>query len=85
MSFNYNKLRGRIIEKFGKYSLFAQAMGWTRPTLTNHLAGLVEWRQTDICRALEILELSESDIQTYFFDFTVQGFEPNDDIEELAD
>lgn len=73
MSFNYNKLRGRIIEKFGKLEMFAKAMCWTRPTLSNHLTGFVEWRQSDICRAINLLELSEGDIQTYFFAYDVKN------------
>ena len=67
MSFNYSKLRGRIIEKFETQSRFAVAMGWSERTLSLKLCGSVPWKQTDIARAIECLGLNEEDIPLYFF------------------
>ena len=67
MSFNYNKLKGRIIEKFGTQSKFAIAMEWSERTLSLKLNGNIPWKQTDIAKAIDLLELSEKDISIYFF------------------
>ena len=39
---DYSKLRGRIVEKYGKYHVFADALGVSTHTLSNRL--------TMICR-----------------------------------
>ena len=73
MAFNYNKLRGKIVEIYGSQSEFAKAMKWSEKTLSLKLNGKVPWKQTDIMTAVQILGLSESDIQDYFFAVEVQN------------
>lgn len=73
MAFNYSKLRGRIIEIFGSQYKFAEAMGWSERTLCLKLDGSRPWKQTDICRAIELLGLTEEDIPVYFFTPKVQN------------
>ena len=73
MAFNYNKLRGKIVEIYGSQIEFAKAMKWSEKTLSLKLNGKVPWKQTDIMTAVQILGLSESDIQDYFFDVEVQN------------
>ena len=73
MAFNYNKLKGRIVEVFGIQSEFAKAMGWSERTLSLKLNGKVTWKQTDILKAIPLLKLSEDDIQEYFFTTEVQN------------
>lgn len=73
MAFNYNKLRGKIVEIYGSQIEFAKAMKWSEKTLSLKLNGKVPWKQTDIMTAVQILGLSESDIQDYFFAVEVQG------------
>ena len=65
MAFNYNKLRGKIVEIYGSQIEFAKAMKWSEKTLSLKLNGKVPWKQTDIMTAVQILGLSESDIQDY--------------------
>ena len=72
MAFNYNKLRGKIVEIYGSQIEFAKAMKWSEKTLSLKLNGKVPWKQTDIMTAVQILGLSESDIQDYFFAVEVQ-------------
>lgn len=67
MAFNYNKLRGRITELFSTQSKFACAMGWSERTLSLKLNSITPWKQTDICKAIKLLDLEEEDIPTYFF------------------
>ena len=73
MAFNYNKLRGKIVEIYGSQIEFAKAMKWSEKTLSLKLNGRVPWKQTDIMTAVQILGLSESDIQDYFFAVEVQN------------
>ena len=72
MSFNYRKLRGRIVEICGTQGEFASKMGMSERTISLKLQGKISWRQHEIMKALEVLQLNESDIQTYFFDLEVQ-------------
>lgn len=73
MAFNYNKLRGRIVEIYGSQTEFAKAMQWSERTLSRKLNGKIPWKQTDIIDAVRLLKLSESDIQEYFFALEVQN------------
>lgn len=75
MAFNYRKLKGKIVEKFGTQSSFAVAMGWSERTISLKMNGIRPWKQSDICKAIKLLELSESDIPTYFFTPEVQNIE----------
>lgn len=67
MAFDYSKLRGRIIEIFGSQVKFAAQMKWSERTLSLKLNGNRPWKQSDICKAIALLQLSESDIPIYFF------------------
>lgn len=73
MAFNYNKLRGRIVEIYGSQTEFAKAMKWSERTLSLKMNGKIPWKQTDIVNAVRLLGLSESDIQEYFFATEVQN------------
>lgn len=75
MPFDYSKLRGRIVEKFGSQQKFAEAMKLSERTITLKLKGRIPWKQTEICKAVELLELSTEDIPIYFFTVKVQGLE----------
>ena len=77
MSFDYDKLKGRIIEKFGSQYKFAEKMGWSLRTLSLKMNSIRVWKQSDICRALELLDLKEEDIPAYFFKQNVQNIELN--------
>ena len=73
MAFDYSKLRGRIVEKYGSQIEFAKAMNWSERTLSKKINGKISWKQTDICTAIKLLGLSENDIQEYFFVIKVQN------------
>lgn len=73
MAFNYNKLKGRIVEIFGSQIEFSKSMGWSEKTLSLKLNGKVSWKQSDILKAIDLLKLSEDDIQEYFFSLKVQN------------
>lgn len=75
MAFNYSKLKGKIVEKYGTQSSFASAMGWSERTLSLKMTCRIPWKQEDIVKAVELLELDESDIPAYFFAREVQNIE----------
>ena len=74
MSINYDKLKGRIVEKFGTQGAFAKAMALSERTVSLKLSGKVAWKQPEIVKAVEVLELESAEIQAYFFDLEVQNF-----------
>ena len=74
MSFNYDKLKGRIVEKCGTRRDFAKAMDLSERTISLKLSGKIAWKQPEILKAVEVLELEGSDIQEYFFELKVQNF-----------
>lgn len=67
MSFNYSKLLGRIREKSGSQFMFAKAMGISEKSISQKLNNKLAWKQTEILKACEILEISNREIHLYFF------------------
>lgn len=63
--FDYNKLKGKIIEKFKTNDNFAKAMGFSNSQLSERLNNKCEWKSNDIYRAAELLELDN--LKEYFF------------------
>lgn len=75
MSYDYSKLKGKIIEKYGSNSKFAIDMDWSERTLSLKLNNKVAWKQPEITKAIELLALDINDITSYFFDIKVQRIE----------
>lgn len=72
MAFDYSKLRGRIVEKYGSQMSFAKAMDISERTLSLKMSGKRTWKQPEICLAIKLLGLSSDDIRDYFFTLKVQ-------------
>ena len=72
MSYNYRKLSGLIVEKFGTRGKFAVAMGWSERTLSLKMNSERFWTQKDICKASKLLDIHAEDNPLYFFDEIVQ-------------
>ncbi len=68
--FDYSKLRGRIIEKFGTQKVFSEKMNMSEATLTQKLAGRTYFTQGEMYRAGELLDLDGS-YRPYFFTLRV--------------
>ena len=73
MAFDYSKLRGRIVEKYGRQSDFAKAFGCSERTLSLKMNGKISWKQSEMLKALSLLGLSGEDIHDYFFTLEVQN------------
>lgn len=72
MAYDYNKLLGRITEKFGTQAKFAEAIGMSERSLSLKLNGKVGFKQNEIAKACPLLNLSDTDIPGYFFTLKVQ-------------
>lgn len=69
MSNDYSKLLGRITEKFGTQAEFANAMGVSERSISLKLNNKVSWKDNEISKAVEILEVNPKDIPAYFFKY----------------
>lgn len=67
MNFNYTILYSKIIEKYGSQYSFAKEIGLSERSISLKLNGKVGWKQAEIARAIEILEIDSSEIPRYFF------------------
>lgn len=74
MQFDYSALKGRIKEKCGNQYAFAYAMGLSERTISLKLNNERSWRDKEMIRASEILDIDLKDIQKYFFTPEVQKY-----------
>ena len=72
MKYDFSKLRGKIVEVFGKQEAFAKALGLSSRSLSLKLNNERYFKPTEISKAIELLGLSLSDIPEYFFTVEVQ-------------
>ena len=63
----YNKLKGRIIEKYGSQGKFAAALGMTENTVSRKMQDKVEFSKDDMVRWAELLDIDSSEFWDYFF------------------
>lgn len=73
MRYDYSKLRGRIVEKCGSNARFAEQIGLSERGLWLKMKGETYFKQSEIQKALEVLDLDGNDINTYFFTQKVQN------------
>ena len=74
MAYEYGKLIGRIIEVCGTRAEFAKQMGLSERTISLKLNGKIDWKQSEILKAVEILGIDDSEIQEYFFTLKVDNY-----------
>ena len=67
MTFDYSKLKGRIVEKFDTQQAFSKAIGLSEKSVSDKLTGKKSWKQKEIMKAIEILEIADKEVQDYFF------------------
>jgi transcriptional regulator with XRE-family HTH domain len=65
--FETDKLRGRIIEKFGSQNAFSAATGNSISFISQYLNGHTVLDQKIMSRWIELLEIPDSEIDQYFF------------------
>ena len=67
MPYRYDKLRGKIVEKYRTYTAFAKAMNVTIRTISDKLNCKKVWRQDEIEKACSLLDIPINKIHQYFF------------------
>lgn len=72
MSFDYSKLSGRIVEKYGTQYNFSIALGLSERSLSLKLNNRVPWKSTELQKAIELLDIPKDEIGAYFFNVEVQ-------------
>ena len=66
MEFDFSKLRGKIVEKFGSCARFAAAMGHSKVWLSSRLNNVVPWKAEEMREAAALLDIAPEDIPLYF-------------------
>ena len=67
MSYSYNKLRGRIVERFGTQEEFARNLGISKNSLSLKMNGKTSFSQADVIKWSELLDIDTNEIGQYFF------------------
>ena len=65
--YDYSKLRGRIIEKFGTCSAFADALHTSNVQISAKLNGKTDITKDDIESWSELLRIRPEDYGTFYF------------------
>ena len=65
--FVYNKLRGRIVEKYGSLEAFAAAVGISNVSMSKKFNNKMGISREEIVKWSEMLDISNDDIGAYFF------------------
>ena len=75
--FDYSKLKGRIKEVCGTQTDFARGIGLSETSISNKLNNNVDWKQEEIEKAINVLQLPSEEIHTYFFTKKVEKITTN--------
>lgn len=67
MAFDYSRLKGRIIEKYGSQSEFVKHFGVSGNTFSLKMNNKVRFTSDDIMKITELLDIPENMIGAYFF------------------
>lgn len=73
--FDFNKLRGKIKEKYKTQTAFSNDMEFNEVTLSNKLNNNVEFTSKEILKATRLLNIEQQLIPEYFFTTTVKKLE----------
>ena len=67
-TYKTEKLKARIVEKFGTQKAFADAVGMYESTLSRYLATGKDWKGSKLIKACELLEIPAHEVDVYFFE-----------------
>ena len=67
MPYSYNKLRGRIVEKYGTQEKFAEALDVSKQMVSMKMTGRSSFSQKDILAWCDLLGIQHDQISEYFF------------------
>lgn len=68
MEFDFRKLRGRIIEKYGQYDALAKAINMSPAQLSDRLNNKISFKPSEIYRisSADVLDIPGAEIPRYF-------------------
>lgn len=72
MGFDYSRLDGKITEITGTRKLFADKMNLSERSISLKMNNKIQWKQSEIEKACQVLRIPASDIPLYFFTPKVQ-------------
>ena len=67
MPYKYNKLRGRIIEKYGSITAFCEHLDISMNSVSKKMTGKAGFSQGDITEWSKLLEIDPQEYGAYFF------------------
>ena len=67
MDYKYDKLRGRIVEKYGSQERFAEIIGISPNSMSKKMNGKTGFSQRDIVKWSELLGIKKAEYSEYFF------------------
>lgn len=70
--FDYSKLRGLIVEKYGTCTAFAAKAGWTPGQLSARLTNKTPFTSDEIVKVKDLLGIDPDQIAAYFFTLAVR-------------
>lgn len=68
MTYKTDKLKARIVEKFGDQKTFAEALGMTESMLSRLLNEGKDWKGSMLMKAVDLLEIPSTQVDAYFFE-----------------
>lgn len=68
MNYLYDRLRGRIIEKYGSQEKFAEVIGISSNSMSKKMNGKTGFSQKDIVKWSALLDIDKAELSEYFFD-----------------
>ena len=66
--FNYEMLKQLINEVFGSIGVFGKELGLSKQRINSRLNGITEFSQSEIDKAVEVLNINPIEIPSYFFE-----------------
>lgn len=68
MAYKTDKLKARIVEKYGDQKTFAEALGMNESTLSRLLTEGKDWKGSMLMKAIDLLEIPQTQVDSYFFE-----------------
>lgn len=65
--YDYSKLRGRIVEKYGSMSAFADVLGTSKVTVSLKMNNELGFTRENIIKWADLLDIPEEEYALYFF------------------
>ena len=67
INLTYQKLRGRIIEKYGTQERFCEELGISQTSMSKKMTGKTGFSQKDIINWCELLDIDLKEVGSYFY------------------